>query len=244
MSPGGHMTGNNPRIEAPVRVALVEQYAMVAETFAFAIRPICTPIPVLVEPRWTAHEILAAVLEVRADIAVLHLDTAVPDYELPIKQLASAGVTTTVLTDRADETRHGDYIERGAQAVLSTELGLRQLVNVIARVSAQEPAMAPGELERLRTAARGQGSRPTAATEGVDRLSEREGQVLRYLMAGLTPARIAQLDWVAETTVRTQVRSVLAKLGVSSQLAAVALAYRAGWRPQRTSVLTRLSPAG
>ena len=32
------------------------------------------------------------------------------------------------------------------------------------------------------------------------------------------------------STVRTQVKSILAKLQVSSQLAAVGLAYRIGWR--------------
>jgi DNA-binding NarL/FixJ family response regulator len=36
---------------------------------------------------------------------------------------------------------------------------------------------------------------------------------------------------VAEATVRTQVKSILAKLEVSSQLAAVGLAHRVGWRP-------------
>ena len=238
------MTGKNPLVGTPVRVALVEHHVMVAETFVLAVRPVCRPVPVLVGPQWTAQQILAAVLAVRADIAVLHLDSVVPDYELPIEQLAAAGVVTTVLTDRADDARLGDLIERGAEAALSTGLGLRRLVNVIARVGAHEPPMAPVELDRLRAAARGAGSSPTSAVEGIARLSEREGQVLRYLMAGLSPAQIAQLDWVAEGTVRTQVRSVLAKLGVSSQLAAVALAYRAGWRPQRTSVLTRLSPAG
>jgi len=36
---------------------------------------------------------------------------------------------------------------------------------------------------------------------------------------------------VSLTTVRSQIRSVLMKLGVNSQLAAVALARRQGWPP-------------
>ncbi|RYJ06131.1 MAG: hypothetical protein EON52_07950, partial [Actinomycetales bacterium] len=79
---------------APVRVALVEQYTMVAETFTVAVRPICRPIPVLVDPQSCADEIAATVLAVRAHVAVLHLD-AVPDHELPIEQLAAAGIITT-----------------------------------------------------------------------------------------------------------------------------------------------------
>ena len=36
---------------------------------------------------------------------------------------------------------------------------------------------------------------------------------------------------MAEATVRTQVKSILAKLEVTSQLAAVGLAHRVGWKP-------------
>lgn len=238
------MTEMHRGVRAGVRVALVEQYAMVAETFMLAVRPICTPIPVLVGPQSSGDEIAGAVLAVRADVAVLHLHDTVPDHELPVEQLAAAGVTAVVLADHADDARFGHFIERGAEAALSTEMGLRRLVGVISRVRAQEAPMAPDELTRLRDAARERGPRSVAAANGLRRLSVREGEILRYLMAGLAPAEIARRDFVAEATVRTQVRSVLAKLGVSSQLAAVAVAYRSGWRPQSDTVLKSLSPAG
>jgi DNA-binding NarL/FixJ family response regulator len=218
--------GSGPR---RVRVAFVERYAMVVESFAVAVREVCTPYPLLVQPGSTAVAIAGAVLAVRPDIAVLHLDNTLADLDLPIEQLARAGVTTTVLTDTPDDARLGDFILRGAEAALSTEIGLQRLVNVIERVAARQPAMEPSERERLRTAAH---TADRTATGGpVDRLSVREGQVLRHLMAGLGPAQIARRDFVSEATVRTQVRSILGKLGVGSQLAAVAIAYQAGWRP-------------
>ena len=49
-------------------------------------------------------------------------------------------------------------------------------------------------------------------------------------MKGRTVREIATLGVVSEATVRTQVKSVLAKLEVTSQLAAVGLAHQAGWR--------------
>jgi DNA-binding NarL/FixJ family response regulator len=49
-------------------------------------------------------------------------------------------------------------------------------------------------------------------------------------MAGRTVSDIARVGFVSEATVRTQVRSVLSKLGVSSQLAAVGRAHDAKWR--------------
>ena len=61
------------------------------------------------------------------------------------------------------------------------------------------------------------------------RLSRREQQVLAELMAGRTAAEIACENFVAVSTVRSQIRSILVKLGVRSQLAAVGLAYETGW---------------
>ena len=57
-----------------------------------------------------------------------------------------------------------------------------------------------------------------------------ERVVLAHLMAGHTVAEIARREHLAEATVRTQVKSVLAKLNVSSQLAAVGLAHEMEWQ--------------
>ena len=53
--------------------------------------------------------------------------------------------------------------------------------------------------------------------------------MLRALAAGTGVAAIARSWHVAEATVRSQVRGVLTKLGVGSQLEAVALAHESGW---------------
>ena len=67
------------------------------------------------------------------------------------------------------------------------------------------------------------------AVTSTTRLTEREAQVLRCLAGGRSVATIAAASYVAEATVRTHVRGVLTKLGVGSQLAAVALAHHSGW---------------
>jgi DNA-binding NarL/FixJ family response regulator len=48
---------------------------------------------------------------------------------------------------------------------------------------------------------------------------------------GMTVEQIAEVGYVSETTVRTQVRSILSKLNVNRQVEAVVLAYRTGWMP-------------
>jgi DNA-binding NarL/FixJ family response regulator len=62
-------------------------------------------------------------------------------------------------------------------------------------------------------------------------LSKREEEVLAGLMEGYGPPEQAGRDLLSVQTVRTQVKSVLRKLGVRSQLEAVAHARRAGWSP-------------
>ena len=66
-----------------------------------------------------------------------------------------------------------------------------------------------------------------------DRLSARERQVLSALMRGETARDISRQSFVSLPTVRSQIRSIFIKLGVSSQLAAVVLAYRSGWNGER-----------
>ena len=53
--------------------------------------------------------------------------------------------------------------------------------------------------------------------------------MLRQICEGLQAAEIAKGSYVSLATVRTQIRSILLKLDVGSQVAAVALARQGGW---------------
>jgi two-component system, NarL family, nitrate/nitrite response regulator NarL len=66
-----------------------------------------------------------------------------------------------------------------------------------------------------------------------DRLTPREEEVLSALMRGAKARDICVQSFVSMPTVRSQIRSILTKLGVTSQLAAVALAYQSGWSGPR-----------
>ncbi len=57
--------------------------------------------------------------------------------------------------------------------------------------------------------------------------------MLRALCQGRTVDEIAAAGTVSVATVRTQVKAILRKLGVSSQLAATALAHESGWVQDR-----------
>ena len=54
--------------------------------------------------------------------------------------------------------------------------------------------------------------------------------MLAALIEGRTVRAISEVSVVSEATVRTQVKSILNKLEVSSQLAAVGMANQVGWK--------------
>jgi DNA-binding NarL/FixJ family response regulator len=82
---------------------------------------------------------------------------------------------------------------------------------------------------------------PVAKSEPFPRLSTREQAVLHELIDGRTAGEIAAEAFVSIATVRTQISAVLRKLGVHSQLAAVALARRAQWDEPRQSPVAPIS---
>ena len=59
-------------------------------------------------------------------------------------------------------------------------------------------------------------------------LTAREVDVLRALAGGLSNAEVARELYLGETTVKTHVTSILAKLGVRDRLQAVIVAYESG----------------
>lgn len=67
----------------------------------------------------------------------------------------------------------------------------------------------------------------SATVPPFDALTRRESEVLRCIAAGLSRIAIAERLALSPNTVRTHVRAVLLKLGVSSSLAAGALLRRA-----------------
>lgn len=70
---------------------------------------------------------------------------------------------------------------------------------------------------------------PTAATRyGAQALSPRERVVLSNISEDITLEEVATLLWVTRNTVKSQLRSVYKKIGVSTRADAVAWAKAAG----------------
>ena len=116
---------------------------------------------------------------------------------------------------------------RGAQGFMSKDVSLEELVAAIKALAAGANWFQPTLTSSLRGAI---GFRRNGdANARLERLTEREIEVLRLLAGGLTNRQIASALHTAEGTVKNQVSSILAKIGVQDRMLAVLEAIEAGW---------------
>ena len=135
--------------------------------------------------------------------------------------------------DSTDEAQWGHCLAAGARIVVPKHAGLTTLVSVIGRLSRGERVLDAADRERLLRVYRLRSAEHRERRARLARLSANEAEILLHLMQGRTVREVAALRVVSEATVRTQVKSVLGKLEVGSQLSAVALAHAAGWDASR-----------
>lgn len=177
--------------------------------------------------RSTAPGTLARVTGARPDVVVMNFDlsTAWDGMDL-IEPLVDLGVDVVIVTESAETDRWGDALLLGAQVVLSKSTSLDTISAVIRQVSSGRSVLSGDQRLALMARYRQFSNEHQDLRVRLKRLTGRENEILVALMAGHTVSEIARASTVSEATVRTQVRSILTKLEVSSQLAAVSIAHK------------------
>ncbi|MCW2764486.1 MAG: LuxR family transcriptional regulator [Nocardioides sp.] len=217
-----------------VRVAIIEDHALFAESLELALS--LEGYDVRRTPHQgagtTVNAMLAAVLRARPRIVLLDLDLGpYGDGARLIAPMAAAGIQVVVVTGSPDRPRWGECLRNGARKVHVKTQPLNEILATVRRINQGFPVIDRSERDQLVQLWRDQRQERHQMTERLQLLTQREQQVLGHLMRGRTVREIAANSVVSEATVRTQVKSILAKLEVSSQLAAVGLAHHIGWRP-------------
>jgi two-component system nitrate/nitrite response regulator NarL len=215
------------------RVAIVDPHVLFAECLEVALnlRGYQTHrIPVPDSPQ-TYTPLVAAIRHARPAVVIINLDLGEgKDGCNLIEPVVASGAAVIGVTGSSDRSRWGECLVRGACTVVSQEVPLSAVTSAIRRIRGGSRVMPREEfLGLVRRFHEGDRGRREVRAR-LERLTPREGEILGSLMAGRSVSYIARTRFLAESTVRTQVKSILAKLEVSSQIAAVGLAHQAQWR--------------
>ncbi|MFG1643255.1 response regulator [Amycolatopsis sp. NPDC049252] len=125
-------------------------------------------------------------------------------------------------------------LKAGASGFLLKNVPPADLISSIRAVASGDAVVAPSVTRRLldamadRLPDRGPAEDAPITGHGLDRLTDRELEVLRKLARGLSNAEIADELVLSEATVKTHVGRILNKLDLRDRVQAVVLAYDVG----------------
>jgi DNA-binding NarL/FixJ family response regulator len=207
----------------------------------------------LADDQRMVREGLAMVLTAEADIRVigqagdgaeavavarrLHPDVVVMDIRMPgvdgveaTRRLAGDGPgapRVLVLTTYEIDEYIFEALRAGASGFMLKDAPLERFVDAVRVVAAGDALLAPSVTRRLLSefAARPGGA---AADDALAELTGREAEVLALVAKGMSNSEIAEHLVVGETTVKTHVSRILAKLALRDRVQAVVFAYEHG----------------
>jgi DNA-binding NarL/FixJ family response regulator len=176
-------------------------------------------------------EAIALVARRQADVVLMDIRMPGMDGLEATRRLAGPGVENPVKVIVITTFDLDDYVfgalRAGAAGFLLKDAQPEVLIDAIRRVHEGFGLIAPEVTRRLIGEFAAVSPDPAAAAR-LDPLSDRERDVLLEIASGKTNAQIGTDLFLEETTIKTHVSSVLAKLGVSSRVQAVIAAYETG----------------
>ncbi len=173
--------------------------------------------------------VLAEVDARRPRLVLLDLDLGRDAYGRPVDgveligALRARGRAVLIVSGSSDRRRVAAAIAAGADGWVSKSAPLPTLIGAATDAAAGRAVMSPAERDEWLSYDRIHRAQAAELARRLERLTTREREVLDRLVDGRRAAAIAAEFVVSLTTVRTQIRSILIKLEVSSQLEAVAL---------------------
>ena len=168
----------------------------------------------------------------RPDVVLMDIRMPELDGIAATRQIARAEAEPTarvlILTTFDLDEYVYDALGAGASGFLLKDSPPEQLVTAIRVVAGGEALLAPSVTSRLIE----QFARTRAARRdpppGLDDLTPRELEVVKLVARGMSNAEIAAALVISDTTVKTHVARVLAKLGLRDRVQAVVVAYESG----------------
>ena len=209
----------------PLRVVIADDQALMRAGFRMLLEA-QGDIEVVAEAADGA-EAIAATERTDPDVVLMDIRMPVMDGVEATRRLP--GRRVVILTTFHLDEYVVDALRAGASGFLLKDAPPEELVRAVRTAAAGNALLSPAVTRRLldRVVARlPERDAPTPAV--LERLTDREAEVLRLVAQGLSNAEIAERLVVSEATVKTHVSHVLAKLDLRDRVQAVVLAYDVG----------------
>jgi DNA-binding NarL/FixJ family response regulator len=177
------------------------------------------------------EQALRTVREVRPDAVLMDIRMPVMDGLAATRAVtgdpALQDVKVVVLTTFELDEYVFEAIRSGASGFLVKDTEPAELLRAVRAVVAGDALLSPGVTRRLiaEFAAR---SKEPAAAGGLDRLTEREREVMALVGIGLSNEEIARRLVVSPLTAKTHVSRTMVKLGARDRAQLVVPAYESG----------------
>lgn len=214
---------------AAPRLAIVEDHELLAESLFYVLQDEGYQAAVIADS--SVVEIERRVRDFEPDVVLmdLNLGDQVGSVLPMVSRLSASGFRVVMITGVTDRTRLSESIEAGAVGIISKAASFESLLMAIRDAVKSDMLMSEIERQNWLAELRRYRAEDDLRRKPFERLTQREQEVLARLCEGHSASQIADESYVAVSTVRSQIRAVLMKLGVGSQLEAVAAARRGGW---------------
>ena len=221
---------------ATLRVLVVDDHALIAESVAAALR--ASGLEVDLADLSSRDRLVDTVRTQPPDLVLLDLELggAIGDGTTLVRPFVQAGSRVLVVSAVSEPLRIAAALEQGAVGHVPKSASFIDLLRTALEAARGGEVTSATERQHLLHLLRTTREREAAVHAPFERLTAREQQVLRAIADGRNVAQIAKEWYLSESTVRSQVRGILTKLGVGSQIEAVGLALKVGWlKPARRS---------
>lgn len=217
-----------------IRVLLVDDQALVRAGFAMVIDS-QDDMKVIAQAE-NGREAVNTVAAQAVDVVLMDIRMPVLDGLSATAEIMALGdarklprVPTVIVLTTFDTDEYAlSALRSGASGFLLKDARPEVLLDSIRQAHTGGAVIAPSTTRRLLQTVIAEPAPPTEHAQKLERLTAREREVFQLIAQGKSNAEIGDELFMAEPTVKTHVRSILAKLEVRDRIHAVILAYETG----------------
>ncbi|MCG7300956.1 response regulator transcription factor [Brevibacterium ravenspurgense] len=217
-----------------IRVLLVDDQALVRAGFAMVIDS-QDDMKVIAQAE-NGREAVNTVAAQAVDVVLMDIRMPVLDGLSATAEIMALGdarklprVPTVIVLTTFDTDEYAlSALRSGASGFLLKDARPEVLLDSIRQAHTGGAVIAPSTTRRLLQTVIAEPTPPTEHAQKLERLTAREREVFQLIAQGKSNTEIGDELFMAEPTVKTHVRNILAKLEVRDRIHAVILAYETG----------------